>query len=177
MLELLKMIALLGAIMVMSCAGGKGTMKSTDVTKKEGPSGLDLLQEDFDPMQLVEPPMPIRPKSEEKHEQAAIDNPAENAGRKIPKEVIGYRIQIFQTENAEEARNFQKDALLHLDIDVYLTYDNPYYKVRVGNFETRFEAEEFLATLENKGYKGAWIVRTLIENKDFPKEEQQGEIK
>lgn len=153
-------------LLVFGCGGGKRTVQSPDLSEGTTPRGLELLQEDFDPMQLVEPPLPIRPRQEEEPLPASGLDLPDSAGQDIPKEVIGYRIQIFQTEDATDARNFQKDALLRLDADVYLTYDNPYYKVRVGNFETRFEAEEYLATLESRGYRTAWIVRTRIENKD-----------
>ena len=53
---------------------------------------------------------------------------------------------------------------MRLDIDAYVSYDNPYYKVRIGDFTSRYDAEEFLTTLEGRGYKTAWIVRTLVVN-------------
>lgn len=159
---------------LISACGGSRATKETDQSANSGKIlGIENLNEDFDPSNLVEPPIPIIPKTEENTKQAsAIDEGAESVAD-IPKEIIGYRIQILQTENAQEAREFQQDAILRLDIDAYVSYDNPYYKVRVGDFPSRFEAEEFLTTLEGRGFKSAWIVRTLIVNPAFKAKDEQ----
>ncbi len=59
----------------------------------------------------------------------------------------GYRIQIIKASGndaltiTEEARDEFTDK--YIDIPVYLTFDEPYYRVRVGDFRTRLEAEKF----------------------------------
>lgn len=56
--------------------------------------------------------------------------------------IQGYRVQIFfgsERKNATDA----KTKLLQLlpDEEVYLIYQQPYFKVRVGDYRTRLEAE------------------------------------
>lgn len=56
--------------------------------------------------------------------------------------IQGYRVQIFfgsERKNATDA----KAKLLQLlpDEEVYLIYQQPYFKVRVGDYRTRLEAE------------------------------------
>ncbi|MFQ5630270.1 MAG: SPOR domain-containing protein [bacterium] len=139
---------------------------------------MENLDEDFDPSMLNEPPIPIIAKLSDKQKDAGEDQSGIQDATNIPKEIIGYRIQILQTEDVQEAREFQQDTFLRLDVDAYVSYDNPYYKVRVGDFTSRFEAEEFLTTLEGRGFKSAWIVRTLIVNPAYKaKEAQQEEMK
>src|SRR4051812_36635813 len=53
----------------------------------------------------------------------------------------GYRIQIYfgpdRTKASEIKTEFRKD---HSDIESYLVYHQPNFKVRVGDFKTRLEA-------------------------------------
>lgn len=81
----------------------------------------------------------------------------------------GYRIQILKASGndaltlTEEAKaKFMKK---YTDTPVYLTFDEPYYRVRVGDFRTRLEAEKFLKKISRK-YPGAWVIQDYI---NFPK--------
>ena len=49
-------------------------------------------------------------------------------------------------------------------VNSYLNYDEPYYKVRVGDFRTRLDATRFLKTIQNE-YPSAFIV---IDRIGFP---------
>ena len=44
--------------------------------------------------------------------------------------------------------------------DVFIDYEPPYFKVRVGNFQTRNNAEKLLEEVTKKGYETAFIVQT-----------------
>ena len=81
----------------------------------------------------------------------------------------GYRIQILKASGndalalTEEAKaKFMKK---YAGATVYLTFDEPYYRVRVGDFRTRLEAEKFLKRI-NRKYPGAWVIQDYI---NFPK--------
>lgn len=56
--------------------------------------------------------------------------------------IQGYRVQIFFGSERKGA-NDAKTHFLQLmpDEDVYFIYQQPYFKVRVGNYRTRLEAE------------------------------------
>lgn len=148
-------------LLISGCAGTK-TGKAPEKKEDTGIRGMELLDETFDPADLTEPPLPIKPKNSQKTQ--TFDNlvKSETADTSRAQTLVGYRIQILQTEDAQEARDVQRDAILELDTDVYLIYDNPYYKVRVGDFAVRYDAEVFLQNVQKKGYSGAWIVRTRI---------------
>jgi hypothetical protein len=56
--------------------------------------------------------------------------------------IQGYRVQIF-FGSERKAANDAKTKLLQLmpDEEVYLIYQQPYFKVRVGDYRTKLEAE------------------------------------
>ena len=59
----------------------------------------------------------------------------------------GYRIQIFfESGNYSKNRAFGEKAKFmsrYPDVAAYVVYQEPYYKVRVGNFRNKLEAEAF----------------------------------
>src|SRR5450631_3049616 len=62
--------------------------------------------------------------------------------------IQGFRIQIFfgsERKNAHDARN--KVLQLFPDADVYLLYQQPYFKVRVGDYRTKLEAHHMFKEL------------------------------
>lgn len=74
----------------------------------------------------------------------------------------GYRIQISYTANREEA--YQAKARLYKEfenIPSYVDYDQPNYKLRIGDFKTKLEATAFLQDVI-KVYPSAFIVKDRI---------------
>ena len=56
--------------------------------------------------------------------------------------IQGYRIQIFfgsERKSAQDART--KFLQLNPDVEAYMIYQQPYFKVRVGDFRTKLEAQ------------------------------------
>jgi len=80
----------------------------------------------------------------------------------------GYRIQILMATGndaldiTEEAKT--KFLEKYPETRAYLTFDEPDYRVRVGDFRTRLEAEKFLEKIDRK-YPGAWVIQDYI---NFP---------
>ncbi len=79
--------------------------------------------------------------------------------------VSGYRIQIFMEsgnqalEDAEATREkFEED---YSDTPAYITFSEPYYRLRVGDFRTRLEAMRFLEVIKRK-YANAWVIKDNI---------------
>lgn len=77
--------------------------------------------------------------------------------------VQGFRIQIFSSSNVDEA-NVVKNTVAEkfLADSVYVVYDPPVYKVRVGDFTNRYEANQRLPEFVDKGYCDAWIVSDQV---------------
>ena len=117
----------------------------------------------FDPEKLVdpEPRWPI------------ISSPLNSENLIINKVLIdstqiiieGFRVQVLATNQLVKAEKLQKDLSSVLNQKIYIVFEAPNYKVRVGNFIDRNKAEIFRQNIVKKGYQSSWIIRTRIEPK------------
>jgi len=88
---------------------------------------------------------------------------------------FGYRIQIISVTgaNSRDKVNVEKAKILmdYKDVRVYVVYNAPYFKVRLGDFRTKLNAVQFLNTISDK-YPQAFVVKDkvnipyIIENSD-----------
>lgn len=69
-----------------------------------------------------------------------------------------YKIQIYSggSENAKKILNDFKQNFI--DIDATIVFNTPNYKVWVGNFKTRIEAERNLVTIKDR-YKNVLLIK------------------
>jgi len=75
----------------------------------------------------------------------------------------GFRVQIFASSSIDEANAARATAMEKVGSDsVYVVYDPPVYKVRVGDYAARLEANQRLSRLINLGYPDAWVVADRI---------------
>ncbi|MFH2035458.1 MAG: SPOR domain-containing protein [Candidatus Zixiibacteriota bacterium] len=70
-----------------------------------------------------------------------------------------YRIQLFSSNTYGPASREEKIAREVFDSTVYMDYEVPYYKIRVGNFNDRTMAENYLPAAKESGYTTAWVVK------------------
>jgi len=75
----------------------------------------------------------------------------------------GFRLQVFESSSAEEAKRILRKFDRALPDSLYLVFEAPLYKIRYGNFVTKNQADATKETLVKKGYKNIWIVRSRIE--------------
>ena len=76
--------------------------------------------------------------------------------------ISGYRVQIFFGSQRNEATKVKGDfSLVYPQIDAYLIYQAPNFKVRVGDFRTRIEANKFYQEIV-KLYPSVFIVEDDI---------------
>lgn len=74
----------------------------------------------------------------------------------------GYRIQIFSGSNRKEAYNVQaKFQNKFPDTRTYLSYSDPNFKVKVGDFRSRLEAEKMVEELK-PAFGGLFIISEKI---------------
>ena len=71
----------------------------------------------------------------------------------------GFRVQVLSTKNGENAEKMRMTLISQIDHDVQLIFDAPNYKVRVGAFTDRKDAERLRKQLYTLGYRKAWIIR------------------
>lgn len=86
----------------------------------------------------------------------------------VPMEV--YRVQLFMSRLIGEAGREKAVAEEIFALPVYLDYEVPYYKVRIGDFGTREEAESILPAVQGMGYNEAWVARVTPRIREMPAE-------
>jgi hypothetical protein len=73
--------------------------------------------------------------------------------------VSGFRVQIFSSTDIDEANGMKVAAEQRFPGEVfYVAYEPPTYKVRVGDFLQRYDADRLARTLREAGYSDSWIV-------------------
>ncbi len=76
----------------------------------------------------------------------------------------GFRIQVISTTDRTKAIAAKtKIYQVYPELKPYFLYQSPYYRLKVGNFKTRTEAEEYLPTLSREFPGTAFIVKDTIE--------------
>tara|TARA_Y100001970_G_C13815746_1_gene642298 strand:- start:171 stop:635 length:465 start_codon:yes stop_codon:yes gene_type:complete len=80
---------------------------------------------------------------------------------------VGFRLQLFETISKdiadEERLNFQKV----LKDTVYIVFEAPLYRLQLGDYFTRKQAEQKKINLVRNGYKNIWIVKSRIRNRSL----------
>ena len=77
--------------------------------------------------------------------------------------VKGYRIQVMISEDEKDLINVKEKLELIIKEKIYIKFELPNYKLRVGNFDSRKKAETYRNKVIQLGYRSAWVVPTLIE--------------
>ncbi len=94
----------------------------------------------------------------------------------IMKRIQGYRIQIMSVSNKTTADTISKQLLDRWEsarkgsmsytyrdnIPIYIEYYEPFWKIRIGNYKSKPDAENQLKDIKRLGYADAWIVQSMI---------------
>jgi hypothetical protein len=81
------------------------------------------------------------------------------------KGIDGYRIQIFfdsgNNSKTKAQSIYEGFKAKYPDVRAYLSFKSPNYKVRVGDYRTRLDAQRFLNDIIIE-YPNAWIIADMI---------------
>lgn len=76
----------------------------------------------------------------------------------------GYRIQVISTNSRDKALSIKTELLSRFpDQKTYTSYQSPLFKVRIGNFVRKEDAEQFRKTLSRFYPQGVYVVEDVIE--------------
>lgn len=86
----------------------------------------------------------------------------------------GFRVQILSTRNVEQADSVAEEFSEWADTTIagysaehYVLFNQPHYKVHIGDFQQRDQANEFSQLVKEK-YRDAWVVHDRIEPEKVP---------
>ncbi len=142
------------ALILWNCSSSVSQVQTQQKNKPPRSAPLQTFEKDFKPSKY-DPEI----KSVETTAQK-IKLPNDNADTSVLQETVqGYRVQILVTNDITEANESKGDiAYLFQNDIVYVMYQAPYYKVRLGDYKSRAEAAQALKILSEKGYTKAWII-------------------
>ncbi|MFY0602791.1 MAG: SPOR domain-containing protein [Flavobacteriaceae bacterium] len=70
---------------------------------------------------------------------------------------FGYRIQLYNGFETEAKKTRAKFRIKYPDIKTYVIYKSPEWKIQIGNYKTKLEADRALIAIKNNFY-GAIVV-------------------
>ncbi|MFQ5677791.1 MAG: SPOR domain-containing protein [bacterium] len=149
------------AMVFLSCAGqNKARVANPSNTKSMTVKDFEKMREDFDIAALDDYDITIE---ESDINYADVNNTEARTGEVSADTVgTGYRVQLMQTTEPDEAKEIEREAILRFQEDVYRVFDPPYYKVRLGDFATWYDAEKVQKLAIQRGFREAWVVRTKV---------------
>ena len=78
------------------------------------------------------------------------------------KKYNGFRVQVLSTKNVHQAENIRRKLASEVNYNIRVIFEAPTYKVRLGGFTNRYDAEKAQKHISRLGYTRAWIVRAHI---------------
>ena len=150
-----------GLILLAGC-GGRGVLQDElngDGTKRKAPLGY--YESTLRPAEFDEEVEAVQKAHAQSGSVTPIDLPNDSTVVEIV-ETQGFRIQIFASASIDEATASRRVAKDRISDSVYVVYDPPVYKVRVGDYAARLEANQRLTRFVNMGYDDAWVVSDKI---------------
>lgn len=87
--------------------------------------------------------------------------------------IAGFRVQVLFTQDIEKATELRDSLNVVLPTEyIYVVYDQPYYKVRIGNYTDKLAADAMARSLMQKGYTDVWAVPDKIVT-NLPEKKEQ----
>src|SRR5204863_289737 len=94
--------------------------------------------------------------------QAQINEETTRDSRKTGK---GFRLLVINTTKRDDAIAAKAKVYTNFpELKAYLLYQSPYYKLKVGNFKDRKEAEDYQKKMKYYFPSGVYIMNDIIEN-------------
>ena len=121
--------------------------------------------EDLPPLRLATPGFFVEPEIIDLKQYQPNDDVVEvdeSTDGELNQVVSGYRVQLFAGRERTQARLIETKANSSYLQTVYLVFESPQYKVRIGDFTNRDEAVRFCQKLRKDGYSDTWVVKSPV---------------
>jgi len=83
--------------------------------------------------------------------------------RKIVGTTDGYRVQVLSTDDIDEANRIRAEVYEKTTKkEVYVIFEPPFYKVKVGDFTSKSEADNLRFNLNQLGYTESKVVQETV---------------
>ena len=101
----------------------------------------------------------------------------EETSRDARRFVKGFRLMVITTNSRDEAIAAKTKVYTYFpELKAYLWHQSPYYKLKVGNFKDRKDAEAYQMKLNNYFPKGVFVMPDTVEVKPEKNKAEDSEI-
>ncbi|MGA9119246.1 MAG: SPOR domain-containing protein [Bacteroidota bacterium] len=157
----MKTVLMMIALVLAGCSGSHVSSSSTGsegaAGSNAGPYERTFVPSDHDPEDQSASNRGLH--GGQTTSQDSVDSSGTLAEETIP----GYRVQLLASTDIDEvsARKAGLEEAFPTEW-FYVEFDPPVYKLRAGNFPSRYEAERFARALAAKGFPDAWAVPARV---------------
>jgi len=119
--------------------------------------------ESFDPVTLNDEDLSFPDKGSSVNSGTTTETEVKTESK--PRRIDGYRVQLFASKEIDKATQEKKEAEFVFNgdgIGVYIEFDSPMYKVRIGDCASRDVAEDLREMARKRGYPTSWIVKAKV---------------
>jgi hypothetical protein len=150
-------------LILAGCGPSQETLQpaSKSGKPKEMKAPLAAYEETLNPALYDEDVDIVKKSHAEQKERMELEIKPDSTG--VEEEIVqGFRIQVFASPSIDEAASMKNSVEIMVDDSVYVVYDPPVYKVRIGNYLTRLDANKMLSFLLERGFPDAWVVADRV---------------
>ncbi len=133
-----KKVLVLSLVLVIALAGCTKKAKTNEPIKQEQ---VVVVEEQPDTQQLE-----------------VIEEPLKTETATVMTNQNEYKVQLFATYDEAKAAKVKDEAMSKFTSEVYVDYVAPYYKVRIGHFTNKDDADKVRDEAKEKGYSDAFTV-------------------
>jgi hypothetical protein len=148
-------------VLICALAEGCGTTEQTALSRTAEPAETDLrtAEKDFRPSDYGREAAKKRPGEDAQTREDKTGTDTASVAATPGEMVQGFRVQVFSSGDIDiaKARMTEAEGMFPGDW-FYISYDAPVYKIRAGNFLNRLDAERFMQSAQERGFRGAWVV-------------------
>lgn len=77
--------------------------------------------------------------------------------------INGYRVQVYKSEEMIDSKNMESMYIeMFGEDEVKLIFEQPFYKIRIGNLRNREEGEDFQEILKQRGIRNTILVPDMV---------------
>jgi len=155
-----------GVLLLSSCSASRFGWKPENKLPENGGTSHQI--EDFDPLLLDDDDIVIQ-KNKENDVNIGIDNflektePIAEKGKVQTALVSGFRVNLMSGKNEAAINEEKKKAMFKFQYDVYVVFESPYYKIRLGDFLSYEEAALVQEQVRRRGFVDAFIAKCLVD--------------
>ncbi len=150
-------------VLVVSCAAQEPVV----IEEEEKPEEIESVTELFEPLSLLKNDVVVEPpefevKKIDYESLIPVELKIDTSQKSLDELVWGWRVQIGIYIDLDYVIEISDKAGRLLDERVYLDFDAPFHKVRVGDCFLRKDANELLEKVRRAGFYDAFIMPTMV---------------